>query len=169
MSWPERRACWSRRACLAAALSPVLAGCGFRLRAGDPIALEKVALAGFGPRSPMAAALKRALATQVRVVDDPARAEATVVALAEQREKLMLARTAGNLLREVQLRSRLRMRIDRPAPATGLAAFELLQTRDMSYSESIALAKAYEEQDLYAEMEAEIARQVVQRLAILKP
>ena len=146
-----------------------LSGCGFKLRGTVPLAVRRVALAGFGARSPIAVALRQQLAPQVQLVEDAATVDAVIVALDERREKAVLAATAGKLVREVQLRSRLRFRIDRRGGAPGLPEMELVQSRDMSTSESLALAKAHEEADLHREMEAEIARQVVQRLAVLKP
>jgi LPS-assembly lipoprotein len=159
----------TRRAWLLASAAALLSGCGFKLRGAEPLAVQRVALAGFAARSPMAAALRRLLAPQVHLLDDPNAVDAIVVALDERREKALLAATPGKLVREVQLRTRFRFRVDRRGGATGLPATELAQSRDMSTSETLALAKAHEEADLFLEMEAEIARQVVQRLAVLKP
>lgn len=159
----------ARRRLVLAAPALLLSGCGFKLRRAEPLAVGRVALAGFAARSPVAAALRQLLAPQVELVDDATRVDAIIVALDERREKVVLAATAGKLVREVQLRTRFRFRVDRRGGAPGLAAAELVQSRDMSTSESLALAKAHEEADLHREMEAEIARQVVQRLAVLKP
>jgi LPS-assembly lipoprotein len=40
--------------------------------------------------------------------------------------------------------------------------------RDMSYSESLALAKQHEEADFYREMQADIVSQVMRRLAAVR-
>jgi LPS-assembly lipoprotein len=49
----------------------------------------------------------------------------------------------------------------------GLA--ELVLLRDLSYSETLALAKAQEEAQMFREMEADIAQQVLRRLAAVQP
>jgi hypothetical protein len=46
-----------------------------------------------------------------------------------------------------------------------IPASEILLTRDMTYNESIALAKEHEETLLYRAMETDIASQVLRRLA----
>jgi LPS-assembly lipoprotein len=50
----------------------------------------------------------------------------------------------------------------------GLPASEIVAARDMSYNETQALAKAHEEAQIFREMEADVARQVLQRLAVLR-
>jgi LPS-assembly lipoprotein len=44
---------------------------------------------------------------------------------------------------------------------------ELLVSRDLSYSESQALAKEHEEAELFREMQADVVAQVMRRLASL--
>ena len=50
-----------------------------------------------------------------------------------------------------------------------MAPSELLLTRDIGYSESVALAKEQEETLLFRAMESDIADQVMRRLAALPP
>jgi LPS-assembly lipoprotein len=50
-------------------------------------------------------------------------------------------------------------------PAAVLATTEILLSRDMNYSESLALAKEQEEQLLYRAMQTDIVAQVMRRLA----
>lgn len=146
----------------------LLAGCGFRLQRPLQSSWKRVALSGFGARSGQAAELRRALGPGVEVVPDASRAEVIIAAQAEQREKSVLALSAGRV-RELQLRVRLRYRLLAPDGRELAGLAELALSRDMSFNESIALAKELEEQELYREMEADIARQVVRRLAVLKP
>jgi LPS-assembly lipoprotein len=80
-----------------------------------------------------------------------------------------VASTSAGQVREVQLRVRLRFRVATPSGKLLLAAAELLLTRDMSYSETAALAKMQEEALLYRAMEDDIAAQVLRRLAAIKP
>jgi len=147
-----------------------LTGCGFELRQAPKLPFRSLALVGFAPASPIAAAMRLHLAaSSVQVPDSPARAEAVLEALADAREKSVVASTAAGQVREVQLRVKLRFRVATPAGRLLLAADELLLTRDMSYSETAALAKAQEETLLYRAMEDDIVAQVVRRLAALGP
>jgi len=146
------------------------AGCGFELRQAPKLPFHGLALVGFAPSSPIAAAMRlRLAASNVQVPDSPARADAVLEALTDAREKSVVASTAAGQVREVQLRVKLRFRVATPAGRLLLAADELLLTRDMSYSETAALAKAQEETLLYRAMEDDIVAQVVRRLAALGP
>ena len=115
----------------------------------------------------MESALRRALSGQVEVVASAEAAQAILVALTETRERSVLASTPGALVREIQLRLRFRFQVDRRHGA-GLPAGEIVAARDMSYNETQALAKAHEEAQIFREMEADVARQVLQRLALLR-
>jgi LPS-assembly lipoprotein len=151
-------------------LTPVaLAACGFELRRAPTLPFGSLALVGFAPVSPLADALRQQLAaSRVRLIETPASAEAVLEALADTREKSVVASTAAGQVREVQLRVKLRFRVATPAGKLLLPADELLLTRDMSYSETAALAKAQEEVLLYRAMEDDIVAQVLRRLAAIK-
>ena len=94
--------------------------------------------------------------------------DADLKALDDQREKSVVASTSAGQVREVQLRVKLRFRVATPSGKLLLAGDELLLTRDMSYSETAALAKAQEEALLYRAMEDDIVGQVLRRLAGIK-
>ena len=160
----------NRRSALMATAASTLAGCGFELRQAPKLPFRSLALVGFTPASPIAAALRQQLAaSSVQVIDAPGRAEAVLEALADTREKSVVASTAAGQVREVQLRVKLRFRVATPAGKLLLAADELLLTRDMSYSETAALAKMQEEALLYRAMEDDIVAQVLRRLAAITP
>jgi LPS-assembly lipoprotein len=63
---------------------------------------------------------------------------------------------------------RLRFHLHTPSGAELIPPTELLLTRDMSYSESLALAKEYEEVQLYRAMQSDIVAQVMRRLSRVK-
>jgi LPS-assembly lipoprotein len=147
-----------------------IAGCGFELRQAPTLPFRSIALVGFAPSSRIAEALRVQLtSSKVLLTDTPARAEAVLEALADAREKSVVASTAAGQVREVQLRVKLRFRVATPNGRLLAAADELLLTRDMSYGESAALAKAQEEALLYRAMEDDIAGQVLRRLAAIRP
>ncbi len=153
---------------LAGAAVLALSGCGFQLRGAAPLAFRSIALTGFAPRSPLALELTQALERRVVVESNPARAELVLQALTDVRERVVVATTAAAQVREVQLRLKLRWRTQTPAGRELTAPAELALSRDMSYSESVALAKQHEEADLYREMQTDIVAQVLRRLAAVR-
>ena len=150
---------------LSAAGAALLAGCGFELRQTPPLPFARIALAGFAPRSLLGAELRDSLAQQVQVVDTPGQAEVVLQVKIDRREKVVVASTAAGQVRELQLRVRLEFRLVVPGGRELVPATELLLSRDMSTSETIALAKAQEEDEIYAAMQADIVQQVMRRLA----
>ena len=150
---------------LGASTAALLAGCGFELRQTPPLPFARIALSGFAPRSLLAAELRDALAQQVQVVATPGQAEVVLQVLSDRREKVVVASTAAGQVRELQLRVRLEFRLLSPGGRALIPSTELLLSRDMSTSETIALAKAQEEDEIYAAMQADIVQQVMQRLA----
>jgi LPS-assembly lipoprotein len=157
-----------RRAALAT-LATALAGCGFQLRQAEPLPMRSIALVGFKPDSALRSTLQRELERAgVALSDNPAQAEAVFDVLADAREKTVAASTAFGQVRELQLRVRLRFRVATPAGKLLLAPSDLLLTRDMSYSETAALAKQQEEALLYRAMDDDIVAQVLRRLASIR-
>ena len=156
-----------RRSALAALGGIALAGCGFELRRAPELRFSSLALAGFKPKSTLADELRRQIGTSTTtiVADSPAQAQVVLEALTDAREKSVVASTAFGQVRELQLRSRFGFRLRTPAGRELIPATEILLSRDMSYSESAALAKEQEEEALYRSMQNDIAAQVLRRLA----
>jgi LPS-assembly lipoprotein len=73
--------------------------------------------------------------------------------------------SASGQVRELQLRLRFEFRLNTPGGRELIPATELLLSRDLSYSESLALAKAQEETEIYAAMQTDIVQQLLRRLA----
>jgi LPS-assembly lipoprotein len=147
----------------------LLAGCGFELRGAVRLPFGRIALAGFSARSPLADELRRALAAnQVQVVEPAARPEVVLHAINDRREKVVVASTTASQVREFQLRVRLEFRVEAPGGQELVPATEMLLTRDMSYSETFALAKEQEEATLYRAMQSDIVAQLMRRLAQVK-
>jgi LPS-assembly lipoprotein len=145
----------------------LLGGCGFQLRQPPKMAFKRIALVGFAPRSPLAAELRRQLAAEVQVLDAPANADVILEAVNDERQRSVVASTAAAQVRELQLRLRFNFRARTPGGRELIPRAELLLTRDLSYSESAALAKEMEEADLFREMQADVVAQVLRRLASL--
>lgn len=159
----------SRRQLLALPAALLLAGCGFAPRRTPRLAFASIALVGFAPRSPMAAELTRVLREQVPVLPAPERAEVVLEALVDARERSIVASTAAAQVREVQLRLRLNFIARTPAGRLLIPRAELLAARDLSTTESAALAKGFEEAELYRELQTDVVQQVLRRLASIVP
>ena len=150
--------------------SLLLAACGFELRRAPELRFRSIQLIGFKPRSPLAEELLKSInASQTTlVVESAARAQVVLEALSDVSEKSVVASTAAGQVRELQLRSRLDFRLRTPAGKELIPITEILLKRDMSYTESAALAKEQEEALLYRAMQADIVAQVMRRLAAVQ-
>ena len=159
---------------LAGGLATGLVGCGFRLRGAPEFAFGSLYLSA-PASSPLARELQRTLESaggQLKVLRDPAQlpqAEALFELLSEQQERAVVGRNAAGQVRELQLRLRVRFRLRNPQGEEMIPPTELLQQRDISYSETAALSKEAEELLLYRSMQTEIVQQLLRRLAALQP
>lgn len=169
----DRRA-WLRAAA-AGGLTLALAGCGFRLRGALklPFAslrsnLSEHSEIGHELRAQLQASgvqlVEPALAGQLQA---PAEVELTV--LNEQRERAVVGITSIGQVRELQLRVRFKFRVRSGKGRDLIDDLELLQERDLSYDEALVLGKQAEEELLYREMQSDIVRQLMRRLAAIRP
>jgi LPS-assembly lipoprotein len=160
-----------RRVVLSAFPAALLAGCGFQLRRAPEFGFRRILLAGFEPRSPLAEELRAQIdaSPATRVVDTLAQAEVVLHALSDIRERSVVASTGAGQVRELQLRLRFAFRLARADGRELIPPREIILSRDMSYSETIALAKELEEASLYRAMQSDIVAQVLRRLASVPP
>lgn len=156
-----------RRLALSGAAALALSACGFELRRAPQLHFQRIQLAGFAPKSPLAAELRGGLEAieGTTVVDSAAQAQVVFDALADARDRSVVASTATGLVREVQLRARLQFRLRTPAGKELIAPTEIVQVRELSFNEGVALAKQYEEAALFRNMQSDIVAQVIRRLA----
>jgi LPS-assembly lipoprotein len=157
----------ARRGLVLAFAAASLGGCGFELKRPPELRFKTIQLTGFPPRSPLAAELKRNIdaSTTTKVVEALKDAEVVLRALNDEREKSVVATTAANQVREYELRSRFRFQLRTVTGKELLPASEILLKRELTYTESAALAKEEEEAFLYRAMQSDIVSQVLRRLA----
>jgi LPS-assembly lipoprotein len=155
----------SRRRWLAWTSAGLLAGCGFQLRQPARLHFGSIALVGFPKRSLLEEEFRRQLLQQVKVLDTPDKADVILQALDDVREKSVVGSTAAAQVRELTLRLKFNFRARTPGGRELIPRAELLLSRDLSYSETAALAKAQEEAELFREMQADVVAQVLRRLA----
>ncbi|MCE2914612.1 MAG: LPS assembly lipoprotein LptE [Rubrivivax sp.] len=144
-----------------------LTGCGFALRKAPAMRFRSIALTGFERGSLLADELRRQLVAPVQIVATPGSAEVVLQALADRRERSVVASTAAAQVRELQLRVRFDFRASTPAGRELIPRTELMLSRDLSFREDIALAKELEEAELVRGMVSDIAGQVLRRLSAL--
>ena len=159
----------SRRRLVLAALLP-LAGCGFELRRAPELKFHAIQLANFAPRSPLAAELRASIDSSKTtvVVTSPAQAQVVLEAIDDVRDKIVVASSAAGQVTEFQLRERFKFRVRSINGRELIPETEILQNRDLSYTESAALAKEQEENFLYRAMTTDIVSQVMRRLASIQ-
>lgn len=162
----------TRRALLLAASALPLAGCGFALRRAPDFGFHSIYLA-VPAGSALGIELRRQLqgAGSVEVITEAARrADADVVleSSGEQRERIVVSRTAAGEVREFTLRLLFAFQVRTPAGRELLPPTTIAREIDQSYSESEALSKEQEAQMLYQDLQSDIVQQVIRRLAAIR-
>ena len=159
----------AHRRCMALGLGLALgvAGCGFELRRAPEMHFQTVQLSGFPAKSPLALELRQSIDASpgTKVVDGAAKAQVVLEALSDSRDRSVVAYTSTGLVREVQLRARLNFRLRTAGGTELIPPTEIVQVRELTYNEGIALAKQYEEAFQFKAMQSDIVAQVVRRLA----
>jgi LPS-assembly lipoprotein len=160
----------SRRGFLATAAALTLAGCGFELRRAPELHFRSIALSGFAPRSPLAEELRLNInaSKTTQVVESLAQAQVVLESITDARERSVVASTAAGQVRELTLRTRFVFKVRTGSGRELIPSTELLLSRDMSYSESAALAKEQEEALLFRAMQSDIVSQVMRRLTAVQ-
>ena len=151
----------------------LLSACGFRLRGVPEFGFESLYIAA-PTASPLARELQRTLegsTSKLRVLRAPATmttAQAILDLIQEQQERVVVGLNASGQVRELQLRLRVKFRLRTPTGVELIPETEILQERDISYNETIALAKEAEEALLYRTMRTDIVQQLLRRLAVAR-
>ena len=151
--------------------SASLAGCGFRLRGAYAFQFRSLHLAS---TSALAQEFRLALESSgggVQVLDGRQpreQAQAVLDLLGEQRQRIVAGRTGSGQVRELQLRIVLQFRLVTPEGVELIPETELTQQREISYTETQALAKENEEALLFRDMQSDLVQQLMRRLAVVK-
>ncbi|HQR20016.1 MAG TPA: LPS assembly lipoprotein LptE [Burkholderiaceae bacterium] len=155
-----------RRSILVAGAASALAGCGFKLRGTQTLSIETIYLA-LPVNSQIGADMSRLLrsSTNVKVVNERKGAQAVFELMGENREREVLAINAQGRATEYQLRLRVRFRVLDKDSLELIEPTDLIARRDITFNESDLLAKESEEGLLYRDMQSDLVRQMVNRLA----
>lgn len=161
-----------RRALLALLAAAPLAGCGFHLRGAPDFAFNSlyVPASGTSLNKDMIRTLQGA-GGRLLLITDPARmaqAEAVLELFGEQRTRTVVGLTTAGQVRELQLGLVVHFRLKDAHGREWLGDTRLSRTEDVSYDESVSLAKESEEALLYRNMRMDLVQQIVRRLAAVK-
>ena len=86
----------------------------------------------------------------------------------EERQRVVVGVNASGLVRDLQLRLRIKFRLRTPAGKAVIADVELFQQRDLSFTETAALSKEIEEATMYRDMQTDIVQQIMRRLGAVR-
>ncbi|TSE33108.1 LPS-assembly lipoprotein LptE [Tepidimonas charontis] len=166
--------------CGLAVLGAAGTGCGFRWRGANlQLPFRTLRLQGAGAGGEVAQRLSaqlRASGVQVWTAPSPAAAadgvpvpDAVLDLSLDQREWVVVGTTAAGQVRELLLRYRVRFALRTPAGREWIEPTELQQERELSYAETVVLGKEAEEALLFDDMRAALVRQIMVRLAAVRP
>ena len=157
-----------RRLLLGALATTTLSACGFRLRGAIDMPFSSAFVDG-NPNDPLIAGLRRQLlANDVELTDTVAAAQVHIRILNQSKERDILSLNAAGKAREYRLYYVLGYAVDRADGTTLRAPDRITIRRDVTFSESQLLAKTEEEAVLYRDMETDLVRQLMRRLAAVK-
>jgi LPS-assembly lipoprotein len=146
--------------------------CGFQLRQAPNYPFRTL-FSAMPEASMFGQELKRNMSAsgRVEVISDPRQVERADVIfdlLQELQEKVILSRTSAGAVREFQLRFRIRFKLRTREGIELIPETELVQERDISFSETAALSKEAEEALLYRDMRLDLVQQVLRRIAVVR-
>lgn len=162
-----------KRTLLMALAAAPLAACGFRLRGAPDFSFRSLYVQS-QPGSAIARELRRTLqgsGGNLTLLTEPAQlpqAEAVLDILSEQQDRVVVGVNASGQVRELQLRLRMRFRLRNQQGVELIPETDLMQQRDVSYNESVALSKEGEEALLFRNMQTDLVQQLMRRLAAIK-
>ena len=180
MAAPARQPLSTRRAVLQTAwrsggalvTASVLASCGFELRQSPEMVFQTL-YTNVPDNSVFGQQLKRSLKAnrQLEIITDVReieRAQVIFELIQELQEKVVLSKSSTGTVREYLLRFRVRFKLRTRDGYELIPETELVQERDISFSETAALSKESEEQLLYKDMRNDLVQQVLRRLATVR-
>jgi LPS-assembly lipoprotein len=153
---------------LAVAALVGLSGCGFKARGLDlGLAFKHLKIEG---NQAVTKDLQRILRNEpsIKLVEKSAESEVVLELISQSVNNTVIAFNSAGRPREIQLRTRVVYRITDRFGVELVPPQELSQTRDISVSESEALALANAEEFMKNDMNRDIAQQLVRRLRAVK-
>jgi LPS-assembly lipoprotein len=144
----------------------VVAGCGFRPRGQQELPFQTLYISG-GSRE-FSRDLRRAIesGSSTLVVDDPKEAEANLLIVSVLQNRVILALSGAGRVQELELQYQVTYRVAGQKGQILIPQRSIALKRDMTYDDSIVLAKQQEEALLYQNMQGDAIQQIVRQLAL---
>jgi len=151
------------------AAAQLLGACGFQMRRAAEFAFRTL-YAGFPPDSLTGAEFRRKMRINdgVRLVDRPEAAEVRLEVLHELRDKEIVSFSSTGRPREFQLRLSFAFRLIDASAAELIPPTQMMLRRELTTADEQLIAKEQEEQVIFRRMHAELADQLVVRLAAVR-
>jgi len=159
-----------RRLFLAALPAALIAGCGFQLRRLEGIPFASLYVDA-PPDSGVALRIRKALQSNknTRLTATAGEAEAVLQVGQDERTKIILSLSGAGRVTEYRLGLKLTYSV-KGKDGRSLAAAETIElVRDMTYDDAQVLAKSYEEQLLYRDMEDNAVLRILRRMQAIPP
>jgi len=153
----------------AIAVAQLAAACGFQLRRAAQFQFRTL-YAGFPPGSLTSVEFRRQMRVNdtVELVDRPEAAEVRLEVLSEFREKEIVGFSSTGRPREFQLRLNFAFRLTDRGGDELIPPTQLLLRREITTTDQQLVAKEQEEAYLFRRMHADMAEQLVLRLAAVR-
>ncbi|MBL8439030.1 MAG: hypothetical protein JNM61_12590 [Zoogloeaceae bacterium] len=148
----------------------LLAACGFQLRGSHALPFKTIFLGG-GTYSTINVALKRQIEAggTTQVVATPGEAEVQLQVIRDGRSREITSLNAFGKVREYELRRYFDFRLVGRGGQERIPVTKLFIRRHLTYDDNEILAKEAEEGLLYKEMDEDLVRQLLRRLAAAQP
>jgi LPS-assembly lipoprotein len=147
----------------------LLSACGFHLRGEAPYTFKSVYL-NAPAAQPITTELRRTLEAggSAKLVTDAKQAEVVLDVDSVEDNKSILSLSSGGKVFEFLLTKRVLFHVHDSEGNEWLPTAEVIARRTYTYSDTEALAKEYEEQRLWREMQTDTVQQIVRRLQTAK-
>lgn len=146
-----------------------LSGCGFKVRGFDlGVAFKTISVQG---NNEVAQEIRRSLSgrADLAIVEKPTEAEIVLVVASQSLERSVVAFSSAGRPREIQMRAKVIYRITDRFGIELSPPQQISETRDVSVSESEALAMVSAEDFMRGDLNRDIAQQIIRRLRAVKP
>lgn len=159
-----------RRLLLVGLTITLLAGCGFQLKGPQPMPFQTIYL-GMGEYSVLGASLKRQIEANgsTKVMATAAEAEVRLQVLRDGRNRNINSVNAAGKVREYELVRTFDFRLTGSKGEEWIPVAKILIKRILTYDDNDLLAKENEQELLYKDMDTDLVRQVLRRLAAAHP
>ena len=151
-------------------IAVTLSSCGFRLRGQAAIPYKSLFVETSG-YSAFANDLERAIlsGSETKIAQNRGDAQAVLKIVGESKQKIILSLSTGGKVRQFELRYQVAYRLTDIAGQDLAPPGEILLRREMTYDDTLVLAKESEEAILYRDMAIDAVQQMLRRLSVAKP